>query len=55
MGYWDRTDEVKRELGEQNPTCPIHKCEMFPIDDHGRFACFQCGLDKVQDLGGEED
>jgi hypothetical protein len=55
MSYWDETDRIKAELGGNNPTCPIHGCEMFPCDDHGRFACMQCGFGKVHDLSDTED
>jgi hypothetical protein len=53
MGYWDATDNIKRKLGG-NPICPIHKTEMTPQDDHGRFICWECGLENVHDLGHEE-
>ena len=55
MSYWDLTDTVRVELGGKNPTCSIHQCEMFSIDDHGRFMCPECGLDKVHDFGGDQD
>ena len=54
MGYWDATEKVQQELGG-NPVCPIHNCEMFPADDHGRFSCPQCGLGKTYDLGNQDD
>jgi ribosomal protein S27AE len=55
MGYWDATEKVLEDLGGRNPTCPIHGCEMFPADDHGRFTCVECGFGKVHDLAGRED
>ena len=38
MGYWDETDRMIAE-GRQ-PNCMYCKEQMFPQDDHGRFACF---------------
>lgn len=37
MGYWDETDRILHENGGKSPICPVCKCEMFAIDDHGRF------------------
>lgn len=39
MGYWDETDRIIAENGGKNPICPVCKTEMYPVDDHGRFAC----------------
>ncbi len=44
MGYWDRTDDYLSKNGGEGPCCPKCGREMFPQDDHGRFACF-CGVD----------
>ncbi len=55
MGYWDATEKVQQEHGGKNPTCPIHHCKMYPQDDHGRFFCPQCGLNKTHDFGAMEE
>ncbi len=39
MNYWSSTDEVLASHGGEMPTCFICKQRMYPIDDHGRFAC----------------
>ncbi len=39
MGYWDATARIIAENGGRNPICPVCNTEMYPIDDHGRFAC----------------
>lgn len=43
--YWDRTD---RMIGEGRvPTCSYCGEQMFPEDDHGRFACFCAGYQRA--------
>jgi hypothetical protein len=39
MNYWSATDEILAESGGNFPTCSVCHTEMYPIDDHGRFAC----------------
>lgn len=39
MSYHTATDEVMSKHGGQGPPCPHCGEPMFPIDDHGRFAC----------------
>jgi hypothetical protein len=38
--YYRRTDSIFKEHGNQSPNC--HSCRepLTPIDDHGRFTCF---------------
>ena len=48
--YFDRTDAYLRTHGGQGPKCPVHGTEMFAADDHGRFACFSCGLGSALDV-----
>ena len=43
MGYWDATDQYLIRSGGRRPRCPSCGQEMFPQDDHGRFACL-CSL-----------
>ena len=38
--YWSATDDYLRD--NPPPRCTACGEEMFPVDDHGRFACF-CG------------
>lgn len=41
VGYWDGTEDYLRRNGCA-PNCGACGNPMFPMDDHGRFACF-CG------------
>ena len=48
MGYWDATTGYMKQHGH-GPTCPSCGEEMFPQDDHGRFACF-CNMRNTLDV-----
>lgn len=37
--YWIRTDQVLAENGGKGPPCDSCGKPMYPVDDHGRFAC----------------
>jgi hypothetical protein len=38
--YWTGTEDFFERNGGKGPTCSYCGKEMFPEDDHGRFACF---------------
>ena len=38
--YYDRTNQVLNRHGGKGPVCDFCKKPKTPIDDHGRFGCF---------------
>jgi hypothetical protein len=49
MNYWDATDRIMSANGGHGPACPKCGKTMYPIDDHGRFACACRGIDSFFD------